>query len=77
MRLWKALAQKGKISTLIGFLFAFPVNGKFLWDFYRNVIYSPDKLMMIVFINIVSMIWFILPSSIIIKGGNFEIEVKD
>ncbi len=83
---WKGLGQKGKIATIIGAVFAFPVNCKFLFDFFSGGFFdlfleSQDRamayLLAVAAVNGVAMVWFILPSRISIKGGKFEMVVED
>ena len=75
--IWKGLEQKGKFATLIGFFFAAPANAKFLYAFFQGVDYSRESLLNLSILNGIAMIWFILPSSISIKGHPFEIVIKD
>ncbi len=77
MSLWKALENKGKIATLIGFLLSLPVNIKYIYLFFTGAIFTEDNLKAIIVINIVAMIWFILPSVIRIKSDKLTIEIED
>jgi len=77
MKLWEALDHKGRIATIIGFLFALPYNMRFMWDWFSGVFYSREQLEMVIIVNVLAMVWFILPSTITIEGPKFKIEVKD
>ena len=78
MKLWKLLAEKGKIATLIGFFLSAPVNGFALYSLFWNKNLSESQLWQIVIINAIGMVWFILPSEISIKSGKgLEIIIKD
>jgi len=77
-KIWTGLGEKGKVATIIGMFFAFPANTKFIIDFYRTIEYSRESLINLAVINVIAMVWFILPSKISIKGGKgFEIVVED
>jgi hypothetical protein len=75
--MWKLLAEKGKISTIIGLVLSFPINGYALFAFFTKTALTQDQLWQIVIVNAVGMVWFILPSTIRIKGKGFEVEVID
>jgi hypothetical protein len=77
MKLWDILAEKGKIATVIGFVFAIPANGWAMWKLYRGTIVTVDQLWIVVVINAIAIVWFVLPSSIIIKSTRLQIEIKD
>jgi len=78
MKLWNLLKEKGKIATIIGFLFACPANGWAIWKLYRGVIVEVNQLWTVVIINSIAILWFILPSEISIKSGKgLEIIIKD
>jgi hypothetical protein len=71
------LEKKGSIATVIGFLFALPVNTFFTIQFFRNNVMDDAQLKGIIVMNIIGMCWFILPSVIEIKSKLFEITIKD
>ncbi len=77
MKFWNILAEKGKIATIIGFLFACPANVWAVWKLYRKVMVTIDQLWVVVAINIIGMMWFILPSKISIKSTKFQLTVED
>ena len=78
MKFWSLLKEKGKIATIIGFLFAIPANGWAIWNLYTGAIVTIDQLWVVVIINSIGIVWFILPSEISIKSGKgLEIIVKD
>jgi len=77
VKLWKALGEKGKVATIIGFLFAFPVNIKFVIDYFSGIFYSRGQMEMALVTNVLAMVWLILPSVISIHGPKISIEVKD
>ena len=77
MWLWNALKEKGKIATVIGFIFAIPANGWAIWNLYSGTIVTIDELWVVVIINSIAIVWFILPSEISIKAKSLEIIVKD
>jgi len=75
---WKALAEKGKIATVIGFLFVAPINAKVVWDFFHGGInYTEAQTQTLLLVNIIGWVWVILPSSITMTAGNFKFEIKD
>ncbi len=77
-KLWKLLAEKGKIATVIGLLLSLPANGLALWSLFFDKNLSHDQLWQIVIINAIGMVWFILPSKISIKSGKgLEIIIED
>lgn len=76
-KLWGILAEKGKLATLIGFGLTFPVNCWSMVAFFSGWNVPEAKLWQIVIINAVGMVWFILPSKIIIEGKGIKIQVED
>ena len=77
MKLWDALDHKGRLATVIGFIWALPYNVKFTIDFFGGVFYSREQLETVIVVNILAMIWFILPSKITIEGPKFKFIVED
>ncbi len=75
--LWKLMADKGKIATIIGFCLSSPFNIWALWSFFSGSGATEDQLWTIAIINGIAMIWFILPSKILIEGKGVKIEVTD
>lgn len=76
-RLWLALDHKGRFATIIGMIFCLPVNVRFLFDFFGGEWYTREQMEVVIFVNIIAMIWLILPSTFSIKGSNFEMMIKD
>ncbi len=76
-KLWTMLEKKGKIATIIGFVLSLPVNAKFIYLFFKGSVFEDNNLKAIIVINVVAMIWFILPSKIIIKSEKLTIEIED
>ena len=76
-KLWEKLDHKGRIATVIGFFWALPYNVKFTIDFFNGIFYSREQLESIIIVNVLSLIWFVLPSKIIIEGPKFKIQVED
>ena len=77
MKIWEALDHKGRIATIIGFLWALPYNVKFLIDWFAGIEYSQAMLESVIIVNVLAMIWFLLPSKIIMKAKGFEFTVED
>jgi hypothetical protein len=76
--IWGALKEKGKLATIIGFMFAIPANGWAIFKLYRGAIVTIDQLWTVVIINSIAIVWFILPSEISIKSSKgLEIVIKD
>jgi hypothetical protein len=76
-KLWEGLDHKGRIATIIGFLWALPYNVQFLLDWFNGIFYTREQLEGVIIVNVLAMIWFILPSKIIIEGPKFKIQVED
>ena len=74
---WTALDHKGRFATIIGFAFSLPFNIKFTLDWYRGIEYSRENLETIIIVNVISIIWFILPSIITIEGPKFKFRIED
>jgi len=74
MKFWESLAEKGKYSTIIGFILGVITTGIFTWYLIRNrdFIYLPFVLGFGFSIG-----FFILPSSLKAKWKDGEIEIKD
>jgi hypothetical protein len=77
MKFWNLLQEKGKIATIIGFVLSLPVNTYFVYLFFTKQIFEDDFLKAIIVVNIVAMIWFILPSKILVKSDKLTIEIED
>lgn len=74
----KFLERKGLIATIIGFFLSAPLNLKVTFDFFvREKYYTVEELTGVIVLNLIGIIWFILPSSITFEGGKFKFEVKD
>lgn len=76
-RIWELIAEKGKIATLIGFFLSSPFNCWALWAFFTGEGATENQLWTVAIINGIAMIWFILPSKIVIEGKGIKIEVTD
>jgi len=76
-KIWTGLDHKGRIATVIGFLFSIPYNARFMYHFFTGVIYTREQLEAVIIVNVLAMIWFILPSKIIIEGPKIKISVED
>jgi len=76
-RLWAALEQKGKIATIIGFFLAAPFNIWVLIKFFTAATVTTESLWVVSIMNGVAMVWFILPSAILLKSDKFTLEIKD
>lgn len=78
MWLWKALAEKGKIATILGALVGAP---GVIWLYYRLFTdhgISDSEMRTVVMIFSVSIIYFILPSKFTARFGSAgEISVED
>jgi len=75
--MWNLLGEKGKFATIIGFCYAAPYNAVFMFNFFKGVSYDYDQLMSIVIVNIIGMMWFILPSKFTIESPKFKFIVED
>ena len=87
--LWIALAEKGRIATVIGTLLIVPVNIMFAVKFYAllktvgmdqiALTQGIDRLLLWAIIaNLIAMMWYMLPSSLIFKAGSIiNLEIKD
>lgn len=75
--MWKLLAEKGKIATLIGLLLALPSNIWFLWKFFHLSELSVSTLESLAIINGLAMFWFMMPSTIKIVSKALTIEIID
>lgn len=69
--------HKGAISSCLGFIMAFPINLYFIVQFYRGIEINRDNLEQIIIINMVAMIWYIMPSKIEIAGKIINIKIED
>ena len=69
--------NKGAIATIIGILFALPINIFFMIQFFRDAAMSVNQMKSICVMNGIAIVWFILPSVIEIKSKLFEITIKD
>lgn len=77
MKLWDMLDKKGRVATIIGFMFAIPVNAKFLYLFFKGVELTNGMLTSMMVYNAIGMVWFILPSKILVKSDKLTIEIED
>jgi hypothetical protein len=71
------LEKKGQLATLIGMAHAVPAG---IWLFHRlftNYNITEHQWMMIALIELIAIMWFILPSRISAKWGKGELIVED
>lgn len=76
-KIWNALDKKGRVATIIGLCFAMPVNAKFLYLFFTGGELTNASLTAMMVYNVIGMVWFILPSKILVKSDKLTIEVED
>lgn len=69
--------HKGALATVIGLLFAIPVNAKMIYSFYLNVDLSKDQLWTACILNAIAVVWFILPSVIKIESKFLNVIIED
>ena len=69
--------NKGVLCTILGILFATPVNIKIILNFYKQVEMTNQILMAACVLNIIGMFWVMLPSVIVIKSKLLEIRIED
>ncbi len=74
MKFWDALAEKGKIATIIGFLLGLGATVTMIIVLVKN---SDFKYLPYAFAFGFSLFFFILPSSFILTYKDFKIEVKE
>jgi TRAP-type mannitol/chloroaromatic compound transport system permease small subunit len=75
--IWEAFAAKGKLATIIGLAFSLPANIHFLIAYFQDVIVTEGQMEQLLWMNLIGVIWFILPSEISITGGKFTFLIKD
>lgn len=73
----KVFEKKGIIATIIGLIFAIPVNARLTYLIIKNSEVNRSVLEIAIVMNLISMIWFMLPSEISINFGKFNIIIKD
>ena len=76
-KVWELWGEKGKVASIIGFCFTVPVNIRITWLYFQGTQFTKEDLTVLVVMNMLGMIWFILPSSISISGTPFKLEIKD
>ena len=69
--------NKGVLATATGLIFALPINIKLTTAFFKNVEMSDGQLKTAAIMNLIAMLWFMLPSLIEIKSNLFTITIKD
>jgi uncharacterized membrane protein len=74
---WKIWGEKGKIASIIGFFLTVPANIRTTWLYFHGVTFTKEDLTVLVVMNMIGIIWFILPSSITISGTPFKLEIED
>lgn len=81
--LWKALGEKGKLATIIGTLHIVPAQIYFVYMLvtkgFVGMEYEALQNIMSIYgvINLIGILWYILPSKISIKGSKFEVIIED
>jgi len=76
-KIWEMRGEKGKIASIIGFIFVLPANCRTTWLYISGTAFTKEELTVLVVVNMVGMIWFMLPSKIVISGSPFKLEVLD
>lgn len=76
--LWGALAEKGKWTTLLSMVMAFPINGAAIYYYFSNPDwFTEQRLLALAILNGIAFFWAIMPSRITAKAANFELIVED
>lgn len=77
-KIWTLLGEKGKIATLIGLIHIIPINSVALFQYFKDIeMLTEQRLTAVFMLNIIGIVWFMLPSYIKLKGKTFELELKD
>jgi hypothetical protein len=69
--------HKGYIATILGVLVVLPVNIQVVIRYFTKSAFSEAELITITVINILAMLWVILPSRITFEGGKFKFSIED
>ena len=69
--------NKGILATMIGLVFAAPINIYVIISFYKNIELSKGQLWTAIILNGISIVWFILPSKIEIKSKILNLIIED
>ena len=76
-KLFSIFQHKGILATIIGLIFALPINIKMIFSFYKNIELTNGQLWAAVILNAIAMVWFILPSKIIISSKFLNVTIED
>lgn len=71
------MEKKGILATIIGLLFATPINIRLCFNFYHSIAMTDGQLKTAAVMNLIAMCWFMLPSEISIKSKLFTLVIKD
>ena len=69
--------KKGIVATWVGIAVCVPVNVGVTVAYFKNSAMSEQQLATAIVINIIGVIWFMLPSVIEIVMGKFKFLLKD
>lgn len=78
--LWNTLKEKGKWSTLMSILLAFPVNMHAVFMYFQNPdFFTTQRLTVLAVLNGIAWFWAIMPSKVTAKwgGGTGELTIED
>lgn len=68
------LKEKGKLATILGIFLILPVNISVVIRYIMKSEFSHGELVTISALNIIAMLWFILPSRVAISKEGLSIE---
>lgn len=74
MNFWEKLKDKGRLATLVGTLLAIPTVALYVWNLFMKPEF--DYIPYIVSFAI-SLIFFILPSSVIVNFKDVKFKIDD
>ena len=76
-KMWEMWGEKGKIASIIGFFFTVPANIRTTWLYFEGTAFTKEDLTVLVVMNMIGIVWFVLPSKITVQGTPFKLEVLD
>lgn len=71
------LTHKGWIASMLGVVFILPINVFVVIRYFKKSGFSEVELITIATLNVLAMIWMILPSKVILKALKFEFSIED
>lgn len=71
------ITHKGYLATLVGIALIIPVNLQVVVRYFAASAFSNAELSTVTLLNVLAMIWVMLPTKISFQAGKFKFTIED